>query len=35
LVLVTHDPNIGARCDRVVQMQDGQVVDDGRADREV
>jgi len=35
LVLVTHDPNIGARCDRVVQMQDGQVVDDGRADGEV
>lgn len=27
LVLVTHDPNIAQRCDRVVFMQDGQFID--------
>jgi len=26
LVLVTHDPGVGARCDRIVRMRDGQVV---------
>jgi len=26
LVLVTHDPNIGAACDRIVHMQDGLIV---------
>ncbi|HKG26007.1 MAG TPA: ABC transporter ATP-binding protein [Thermomicrobiales bacterium] len=26
LVLVTHDPGVGARCDRIVQMRDGQIV---------
>ena len=25
-VLVTHDPGIGARCDRIVRMQDGVIV---------
>ena len=26
LVLVTHDPGVGARCDRIVRMVDGEVV---------
>jgi putative ABC transport system ATP-binding protein len=26
LVLVTHDPGVGNRCDRIVQMRDGQIV---------
>ncbi|HLI51157.1 MAG TPA: ABC transporter ATP-binding protein [Thermomicrobiaceae bacterium] len=29
-VVVTHDPRIGAMCDRIVRMQDGLVVSDGR-----
>lgn len=28
-VLVTHDARIGERCDRIIQMKDGQIVDDG------
>ena len=28
-VVVTHDPDIGTQCDRVVRMQDGQIVTDG------
>jgi putative ABC transport system ATP-binding protein len=28
-VLVTHDPGVGARCDRIVRMRDGQIVDGG------
>jgi len=28
-VLVTHDPRIGEACDRIVQMKDGRIVDDG------
>ena len=24
-VLVTHDPGIGDRCDRIVRMRDGQI----------
>ena len=31
LVIVTHDAQIGNMCDRIVRMQDGQVVDDGRS----
>lgn len=26
IVLVTHDPGVGNRCDRIVQMRDGEVV---------
>jgi ABC-type lipoprotein export system ATPase subunit len=29
LVLVTHDPGVGAKCDRVVQMRDGLIVGEG------
>lgn len=31
LVLVTHAPELAARCDRVVQLSDGQVVEDSQA----
>lgn len=27
-VIVTHDPNIGAQCDRIVRMQDGLILSD-------
>jgi ABC-type lipoprotein export system ATPase subunit len=29
LVLVSHDPGVGAKCDRVVQMSDGLIVGEG------
>lgn len=28
-VVVTHDPRIGAMCDRIIRMHDGRIVDDG------
>jgi putative ABC transport system ATP-binding protein len=28
LVIVTHDPGVGQRCDRIVQMRDGQIIGD-------
>jgi putative ABC transport system ATP-binding protein len=28
-VIVTHDPGIGALCDRIVRMQDGRIIDEG------
>ncbi|HYC03371.1 MAG TPA: ABC transporter ATP-binding protein [Azospirillaceae bacterium] len=30
LVLITHDPALAQRCDRVIRVQDGRIVDDGR-----
>jgi len=33
-VIVTHDPRIGAMCDRIVQMRDGRIIDDGFAGSE-
>jgi putative ABC transport system ATP-binding protein len=30
-VLVTHDSRIGERCDRIIRMKDGQIVDHGSA----
>lgn len=32
LVLVTHDPRIGAACDRVIRMMDGRIVSDGKSE---
>jgi len=33
-VIVTHDPEVGARCDRIIHMRDGLVVsDNGSVDR--
>ena len=29
LVIVTHDPIIGAACDRIIRMEDGLIVADG------
>jgi ABC-type lipoprotein export system ATPase subunit len=28
VIIATHDPLIASRCDRVVTLQDGEVVDD-------
>ncbi|MGD9817084.1 MAG: ABC transporter ATP-binding protein [Desulfomonilaceae bacterium] len=28
LVVVTHDPNVGAQADRIIEMKDGQICDD-------
>jgi putative ABC transport system ATP-binding protein len=33
-VLVTHDPTIGAACDRIIRMQDGRIIDHGTEQRE-
>ncbi len=30
LVLVTHDPGVGAQCDRIVRMRDGMIVGEDR-----
>jgi putative ABC transport system ATP-binding protein len=30
-VIVTHDQEVGAACDRIIRMRDGLVVNDGRA----
>jgi putative ABC transport system ATP-binding protein len=30
IVLVTHDPDVGAACDRIVRMRDGRIVGDER-----
>jgi putative ABC transport system ATP-binding protein len=34
-VIVTHDPEVGATCDRTIRMRDGQVVSDGRRTTDV
>ena len=31
LIIITHDPSLAARCERVLEMNDGRVVADGRA----
>ncbi|PPG43281.1 ABC transporter ATP-binding protein [Pseudoclavibacter sp. RFBA6] len=31
LVVVTHDPEVAARCDRTVRMRDGRILDDSAA----
>ena len=28
LILVTHDPALADRCDRVISVNDGQIIDD-------
>ena len=33
LVLVTHDPGVGGRCDRIVQMRDGLIVGETAPER--
>jgi putative ABC transport system ATP-binding protein len=30
LVLVTHSPQLAGRCDRIVQLEDGRIVDGDR-----
>jgi putative ABC transport system ATP-binding protein len=30
-LIVTHDPEVGAACDRIIRMRDGLVVHDGRS----
>jgi putative ABC transport system ATP-binding protein len=31
LIIITHDPSLASRCDRVLEMNDGRVVADRRA----
>ncbi len=31
VIVATHDPLVASRCDRVVRLRDGRVVDDGRS----
>lgn len=31
LVLITHDADLAARCDRIIEMRDGQIVSDTKA----
>jgi len=28
IILATHDPLVASRCDRILRLQDGRVVDD-------
>ena len=28
LVLITHDPELAAQCDRIIEMRDGKIVHD-------
>ena len=34
LMLVTHDPEIAARCSRILVMQDGRIIEDNRSEEE-
>ena len=34
MMLVTHDPEIAARCSRILVMQDGRIIEDNRAEEE-
>ena len=34
LLLITHDPALAERCGRVVRMEDGLIVEDGRGPSE-
>ena len=31
LVLITHDPELAAQCDRIIEMRDGKIVHDSAA----
>jgi putative ABC transport system ATP-binding protein len=35
IVMVTHDPDIGNQCKRIVRIKDGRVVSDERLEKEV
>lgn len=28
VIIVTHDPNVAEQCDRIIEISDGQIVDD-------
>ncbi len=30
VLIVTHDPEVGASCDRIIRMRDGRIVADER-----
>jgi putative ABC transport system ATP-binding protein len=34
VIVATHDPGVASRCDRVIRLRDGRVVDDGRVPKE-
>jgi len=34
VVMVTHEPDIAAQCQRIVRLRDGRVVSDTRAGQE-
>ena len=34
MMLVTHDPEIAARCSRILVMQDGRIIEDNRTEEE-
>jgi putative ABC transport system ATP-binding protein len=35
IVMVTHDPNLGSQCERIVRILDGQITSDERLEKEV